>query len=62
MHRRKSFSFDSNMATMAMDVTNNDKATMTMRLATSKDVFAIIIFARELADFEKLAHICEYQT
>jgi GNAT superfamily N-acetyltransferase len=38
---------------------NNGKTTVTVRLATGKDVSAIAVLARELADFEKLAHICE---
>ncbi len=47
------------MATMAVDINNNNKAIVTMWLATSKDMFAIASLTCELANFEKLAHICE---
>jgi hypothetical protein len=58
-YRRKSLSFDSNMAMTAMDITNNNKAIVIVRLATHKDVFAIVVLACELVDYEKLAHICK---
>ncbi|CAK9205959.1 unnamed protein product, partial [Sphagnum troendelagicum] len=50
------------MATAAVDISSSSsdgKTTVTVRLATGKDVSAIAVLARELADFEKLAHICE---
>lgn len=43
----------------AMDITNNNKAIVIVRLATHKDVFAIVVLACELVDYEKLAHICK---
>ncbi len=52
---RKFLTSDSNMATVAMDISNNDKIIGIVQLATSKDVSAITI----LTDYEKLAHICE---
>lgn len=62
-YRRKSFSSGSNMATAAVDISSSSssdgKTIVTVRLATGKDVSAIAVLARELADFEKLAHICE---
>ncbi len=47
------------MATTMVDISSNGKVTVIVRLTTSKDVSTIAIFACELADFEKLAHICE---
>ncbi|CAM6016891.1 unnamed protein product [Sphagnum balticum] len=50
------------MAKAAVDInssSNNGKTIVTVRLATVKDVSAIAVLARELADFEKLAHMCE---
>ncbi|KAH8939494.1 hypothetical protein BDL97_15G039800 [Sphagnum fallax] len=50
------------MATAAVDISSSSsdgKTTVTVRLATGKDVSAIAVLARELAEFEKLAHICE---
>jgi 6-phosphogluconate dehydrogenase (decarboxylating) len=58
-YRRRSFSSDSNMATMAVDISNNGKVTMTVQLAIGKDVSAIAVLARELTNYEKLAHICK---
>jgi hypothetical protein len=47
------------MLTVAMDINNNDKVIVTMWLATSKDMFAIVGLICELVDFEKLGHICK---
>ncbi len=47
------------MVTAMVDINRNDKAIVIVRLAIGKDMFAIAILARELADYEKLAHICE---
>jgi hypothetical protein len=45
------------MATSVVDINNNGKATVTVWLATSKDVSAIIVLVRKLENYEKLAHI-----
>jgi hypothetical protein len=58
-YKRKSFSFDSNMATTVVDMNINGKTTVAVRLAIGKDMFAIAILACELAYYKKLAHRCE---
>jgi hypothetical protein len=58
-YKRKFFSSDSNMAMAVMDISSNDKATVIVQLAAGKDMSAIVVFACELIDYEKLAHICE---
>ncbi len=47
------------MATTAMDNNSNNKAIVILQFTIDKDMSAIDVFAHELANYEKLAHICE---
>jgi hypothetical protein len=49
-YKRKYFSSNSNVVTAMVDINNNDKATVIVRFATGKDVSAIVVFPRELAN------------
>ncbi len=47
------------MAMVVVDISRNDKATVIMWLAIGKDMSAIVVFVHELANYEKLAHVCK---